>query len=145
MTRRRWLLVAAAALAAVSVVAAALLYRSSHQAQPDCDTVHAMLADNKEFGKQAKDSAAAKNPDLATADQYLQWAARMKDYAATMSDPRLSGYASTAADLAGRLADLVPKYRAKPDDAAVARQYAEIGIQFGNTVNRLEYACPSEA
>jgi hypothetical protein len=39
------------------------------------------------------------------------------------------------------VADLVPKYRAKPDDKGLAREYAEIGIQFGNAINRLEYGC----
>jgi hypothetical protein len=141
MTRRRWLFVAGAAVAVVGAVAALLLYRSSYHAKPGCDTVHAMLEDNAAFGKQAKDSAAANNPDLATADQYRQWAARMKDYAGKIPDPGLSGYANTAADLAGRLADLVPKYRAKPDDKGLAREYAEIGIQFGNAINRLEYGC----
>jgi len=65
----------------------------------------------------------------------------VRDYAAQISDPELAGKASTAADLAGRLADLVPRYRAKPDDAAAARDYAGLGIEYGNAINRLEYAC----
>jgi glucose/arabinose dehydrogenase len=47
----------------------------------------------------------------------------------------------TAAELAGKTADLVPRYRAKPEDAAIAREYAGIGIEYGNAITRLEYAC----
>ena len=142
MTRRRRLLVAGAAVVAVvAVVAAVLLSRSAHRTTPDCDTVHTLIEDNNQFRDQMKASATKDKSDPASADQYRQWAGRMKDYADTISDPRLAGNAQTAASLAGRLADLVPKYRAKPDDPATARDYAGIGIEFGNAISRLEYGC----
>ena len=142
MPRRRTLLVVLAALLAVAaVLTAVLLYRSAHRTTPDCDTVHALIEDNNRFRDQMKESAAKDKSDPASADQYRQWAGRMKDYADTISDPRLAGNAQTAASLAGRLADLVPKYRAKPDDPATARDYAGIGIEFGNAISRLEYGC----
>ena len=54
---------------------------------------------------------------------------------------RALGRRARVAELAGRLADLVPRYRAKPDDPAAAREYAGLGIEYGNAINRLEYAC----
>jgi hypothetical protein len=53
----------------------------------------------------------------------------------------LAARAGTAAELAGKTADLVPRYRAKPEDAAIAQEYAGIGIEYGNAIKRLEYAC----
>jgi len=142
MTRRRELLVAGAAVVAVAaVLTAVLLSRSSHRTTPDCDTVHALIEDNSQFRDQMKESAVKDKSDPASADQYRQWAGRLKDYAGKISDPGLAGNAQTAATLAGRLADLVPKYRAKPDDPATARDYAGIGIEFGNAISRLDYAC----
>lgn len=141
MTRRRWFLLAAVAVLVAAVVAGALVYRSSHRTSSDCDTVHALIADNKRFRDEMKASAGQKDTDPASADEYRQWAARLKDYAGKISDPDLADQAKIAADRAGRLADLVPRYRAKPDDPATARDYAGIGIEFGNAISRLEYAC----
>jgi hypothetical protein len=143
MTRRRKLLVAAAVLAVAAVVAAVLLSRSSQRTTSDCDTAHALIADNSRFRDQMKESATKDKSDPASAEQYREWAGRMKDYADKISDPGIAGYAQTAATLAGRLADLVPKYRAKPDDPATARDYVGIGIEFGNAISRLDYACLS--
>lgn len=146
MTKRRGVLVAAAVVVAViAVIIAVVLSRSAHRAPAGCDTVHAMLDDNSRFRDQAKESAAQKNPDLASDQQYRDWAVRMKDYATAISDPELAGKAQAAADTAGRIADLVPRYRAKPDDKAIANDYINIGIEFGNAINRLEYACLPEA
>ena len=142
MTRRRTLLAAlAAVLAVVAVVVGVLLYRSSHRPKTDCDTVHALIQDNKHFRDQMKASAGQKDSDPASAEEYHRWAQRMKDYADTISDPDLADQAKIAADRARRLADLVPRYRAKPDDPATARDYAGIGIEFGNAISRMEYAC----
>lgn len=142
MTGRRKLLVAGAAVLAVAaVVSAVLLSRSGHRTTSDCDTVHALIEDNNQFRDQMKESAAKDKSNPAGADQYRRWAVRMKDHAGKISDPGLAGNADTAATLAGRLADLVPKYRAKPDDPATARDYAGIGIEFGNAISRLDYAC----
>ena len=133
---------AGAAMAAViAVVAAMLLYRSTHRVSSDCDTVHALIEDNNRFRDQMKESAAKDKSDPASADQYRRWAGRMKDYAGRIAEPGLSGNAQAAAASAARLADLVPKYRAKPDDPATARDYAGIGIEFGNAISRMEYAC----
>jgi hypothetical protein len=93
------------------------------------------------LSEQTKASAQTNDPDLSTAEQYRQWAARIKDYAAELGDPALAARAGTAAELAGKTADLVPRYRAKPEDAAIAREYAGIGIEYGNAIKRLEYAC----
>ncbi len=141
MTRRRTLLVAGAVLAVVAIVAAVLLYRSSHRASTDCDTVHALIEDNNRFRDQMKASAGQKGAEPASADEYRHWADRMKDYAGKISEPDLADQAKIAADRAGRLADLVPRYRAKPADPATARDYAGIGIEFGNAISRMEYAC----
>ena len=139
MTGRRWLVVAVAV--AVVAVAGLLLFRPSHRASSDCDTVHALIADNNRFRDEMKASAGQKDLDPASADEYRQWADRMQDYAGQISDPKLADQAKIAAQRAARLADLVPKYRAKPDDPATARTYADIGIEFGNAISRLEYAC----
>lgn len=109
----------------------------------DCDTVRDLLADNKRFTEQTKTSAQTNNPELSTIEQYREWAARLKDYAAQIHDPALSARASSAAELASRTVDLVPKYRANPDDVEVSRQYARIGIEFGNAITNLDYACPA--
>ena len=141
MTRRRWIVVALAVVALVAVIVAALLYRSSHRTSSDCDTVHSLIADNNHFRDQMKASAGQKDPIPASADEYRQWAARMKGYAETITGPDLADQAGIAADRANRIADLVPRYRAKPDDPATARDYAGIGIEFGNAISRMEYAC----
>ena len=140
MTKRRWRVVAAVAVM-VAVVAGILLYRSSHRTSSDCDTVHALIADNNRFRDQMKASEGQKDSIPASADEYRQWASRLKDYAGKIADPKLADKAKVAADQAGRLADLVPKYRAKPDDPATALDYAGIGIEFVNASSRLEYAC----
>ena len=113
----------------------------SDEASSDCDTVRELVAYNAGFSEQTKASAQTNNPDLSTTEQYRQWAATIKDYAAKLSDPALAARAGTAAELAGKTADLVPHYRAKPEDAAIAREYAGIGIEYGNAIKRLEYAC----
>ncbi len=141
MTGRRWLLLAAVAVLVAAVVGGVLFYRSSHRTSSDCDTVHALIADNNQFRDQMKASAGQKESDPASADEYRAWAGRMTDYAGKISDPKLADQAKVAAAQAGRLADLVPKYRAKPDDPATARDYAGIGIEFANAISRLEYAC----
>ena len=142
MTRRRLFLFLAVGI--VALVAGVLLYRSFHKAPTDCDTVHAMLDYNKEFNERAKTPAGQDAPAPVSDQQYREWANRLKGYAGQMSDETLSGNATTAADLAGRLAALVPKYRAKPDDKGLTREYAGIGIEFGNAINRLDYACLDE-
>ncbi len=142
MTPRRKLLAAgAAALAVIAVVAGVLLYRSSHRTSPDCDTVHALITDSNRFRDQMKASAGQKDSSPASVDEYRQWAGRISDYAGRISQEDLADQAKIAADRAGRLADLVPRYRAKPDDPATARDYAGIGIEFGNALSRMEYAC----
>ena len=141
MTRRRALVVGGVVVALVAAVVAMSWYRSAHRSPSDCDNVHALIAYNTEFTEQMKSSAASDKANAVTPDQYRQWAARVKDYSGRIADPELSGKASTAADLAGRLADLVPRYRAKPDDAAAARDYAGLGIEYGNAISRLDYSC----
>jgi hypothetical protein len=143
MSGRRWLLLAATAVLLVAVIGGSLLYRSSHRTSADCDTVHKLIADNEHFRDQMKATAGLKDPVPASADEYRQWAERMKGYADEISQPDLADQAKIAADRAHRLADLVPRYRAKPDDPATARDYAGIGIEFGNAISRMEYACLS--
>ncbi len=140
MTRRRKLLLGGIA---VAIVLAGLLawQQRSGGAGSDCDTVRDMIAYNAEFSEQAKTSAQTDNPDLSTTEQYRQWASAIKDYASRLADPALAARADTAAQLAAKTADLVPRYRAKPDDAAIAREYAGIGIEYGNAIKKLEYAC----
>ena len=141
MTRRRAVLVGLAVLVALAAVVGVLTYRAAHRAPSGCDTVHELIAYNAQFTEQMKSSADPDKAGAVTPDQYREWAARVKDYAGRISNPELSGKADTAAELAGRLADLVPRYRAKPDDPAAARDYAGLGIEYGNAINRLEYAC----
>ena len=141
MTRRRAVLVGGVAVALLVAVVAVWSYRAAHRAAAGCDTVQSLIAYNAAFTEQVKSSADNDKASATTRDQYRQWAATVKDYAGQISDPELSGKANTAADLAGRLADLVPRYRAKPDDPSTARDYAGIGIEYGNAINRLEYAC----
>lgn len=140
MTRRRVILVGAIVLAVLATAIGVYAYRSPRHSQSGCDTVSALIAYNKEFAQTQK-SAVTDKAAPASPDQFREWASRIKDYADQISDPALSGNAQTAAELAGRLADLVPRYRAKPDDKAVTRDYANIGIEFGNAVNRLDYSC----
>ena len=112
MSRRRKLLAAVAAvLAVVAVAAGVLLYRSSHRPTTDCDIVHALIEDNNQFRDQMKRSAGQKDSAPASPDEYRAWAGRIKDYAGGISDPKL------------------------------ARDYAGIGIEFGNAISRMEYAC----
>jgi hypothetical protein len=125
----------------VLVVAVLAWQQRSDGVSSDCDTVRELVAYNAGFSEQTKASAQTNDPDLSTAEQYRQWAARIKDYAAELGDPALAARAGTAAELAGKTADLVPRYRAKPEDAAIAREYAGIGIEYGNAIKRLEYAC----
>lgn len=110
-------------------------------APSDCDTVRDLVAYNSQFSEQTKASAKTNNPDLSTTEQYRQWASTIKDYASKLDDPALAARAQTAAELAAKTADLVPRYRAKPDDAAIAREYAGIGIEYGNAIKKLDYAC----
>lgn len=146
MTRRRRILVIAAAVVTLAaVVGGVLLFRSSDRNSSDCDTVQEMIADNNRFRDQMKASAGQKDSAPASADEYHRWAQRMKDYAGKISEPDLAGYAEIAAERATRLADLVPRYRAKPDDPATARDYAVIGIEFGNAISRMEYACLNDS
>jgi uncharacterized protein YecE (DUF72 family) len=141
MTRRRALLVGGVVVAVIAALAGVWAYRSSHRAPAGCDTVHALIAYNRQFGDKMKSSAGADKAGTVTPQEYRDWAAQVKDYAAGIADPDLSGNAHTAADVAARLADLVPRYRAKPDDPATAREYAGLGIEFGNAINRLEFSC----
>jgi hypothetical protein len=141
LTRRRQLLLGGTAAMVVLVVAVLAWQQRSDGVSSDCDTVRELVAYNAGFSEQTKASAQTNNPDLSTAEQYRQWAARIKDYAAELADPALAARAGTAAELAGKTADLVPRYRAKPEDAAIAREYAGIGIEYGNAIKRLEYAC----
>jgi hypothetical protein len=130
-------------MAATVVLIVALLawQHRSDGAPSDCDTVRELVAYNAGFSEQTKTSAQTNNPDLSTTEQYRQWASTIKDYAARLADPALAARAATAAELAGKTADLVPRYRAKPEDAAIAREYAGIGIEYGNAITKLEYAC----
>ena len=141
LTRRRTLLLGGMAATVVLVVAMLAWQQRSDGAPSDCDTVRELVAYNAGFSEQTKTSAQTNDPDLPTTEQYRQWAATIKDYAATLGDPVLAARAGTAAALAGKTADLVPRYRAKPEDAAIAREYAGIGIEYGNAITRLEYAC----
>lgn len=141
MTRRRVVLVGALAVVVLAAALAVWSSRSSHRAPTGCDTVHALIAYNAEFAEQMKASAGQDNARAVPPEEYRQWAARVKEYAGQISNPDLSGNAESAADVAGRIADLVPRYRAKPDDPAVAREYGGLGIEFGNAISRLEYSC----
>ena len=141
MTRRRAVLVGGAVVAVVALAVWTFVFRAAHRTPSGCDTVHELIAYNTHFAEQMKASTGPDQASAVTPDQYREWAARVKDYAGRISNPELSGKANTAAELAGRLADLVPRYRAKPDDPAVARDYAGLGIEYGNAINRLEYAC----
>ncbi len=141
LTHRRKLLLGGVAAAVVLVVAMLAWQQRSDGVPSDCDTVRELVAYNAGFSEQTKTSAQTDNPGLSTSEQYRQWAATIKDYAAKLGDPALAARAITAADLAGKTADLVPRYRAKPEDPAIAREYAGIGIEYGNAITRLEYAC----
>lgn len=141
MTRRRAVLVGGVVFALIAAAIVAWTYRTSHRAPSGCDTVRALIAYNTEFTEQSKGSADTDRAKAATPDQYRDWANHMKDFASAISNPELAGKADTAAVVAGRLADLVPRYRANPDDAAVARDYAGLGIEYGNAISRLEYSC----
>lgn len=141
MTRRRAVLVSGLVVMLIAAAVAMWMYRSSHRAPAGCDTVHALIAYNTEFAAQMKSAADSDKASSVTPDQYIEWAERVRDYAGRISEPELSGKANTAADLAGRLADLVPRYRANPDDPATSREYAGLGIEYGNAISRLEYAC----
>jgi hypothetical protein len=141
MTRRRAVLVGGVVAAVIAACLGGWFYQSSHRSVSDCDTVHALLAYNSQFADQMKASTAPDKARAVTPEQYREWASTVKDYAGQISEPELAGKAQTAADLAGRLADLVPRYRAKPDDPAAAREYADLGIQYGNAISRLDYAC----
>ncbi len=107
----------------------------------DCDTVRDLIAYNSTFSEQTKTSAQTDNPELLTVEQYRQWADAIQAYAGKLSDPALAAWARTAAERAAKTADLVPRYRAKPNDDAIAREYAGIGIEYGNAIKKLEYAC----
>ncbi len=141
MTRRRAVLVGGLVVVLAVAAVGIWMYRSSHRAPAGCDTVQALIEYNAEFATRMKSSADPDKASAVTPDQYREWADRVRDYAGRISEPELSGKANTAADLAGRLADLVPRYRANPDDPAAARDYAGLGIEYGNAINRLEYAC----
>jgi hypothetical protein len=141
VTRRRKLLLGGIAAVVLVAAAAFLAAQLRGPAASDCDTIRAMLADNQQFTDQTKESAKTNNPDLSTVQQYRDWAVRMKTYAAEVSDPALSAMATTAARLAAGTAEIVPKYRAKPEDPDIARQYARTGIEYGSAITKLEYAC----
>jgi hypothetical protein len=141
MTRRRAVLVGGVVVALLVAAVSVWSYRAAHRAPAGCDTVHSLIAYNTQFAEQMKSAAGTDKAGAVTPDQYREWAARVQDYAGRISNPELAGKANTAADLAGRLADLVPRYRAKPDDAAAASDYTGLGIEYGNAINRLEYAC----
>lgn len=141
MNRRRALVAGGVVVALLAVLAGVWDYRSSHRAPVGCDTVHSLISYNNEFSAKMRDSTAADKAGAVTPQQYRDWATKVRDYAASISNPDLAGNANTAADIAGRIADLVPRYRAKPDDPAAAREYAGLGIEFGNAINRLEYSC----
>jgi hypothetical protein len=138
--RRRLLLGAVAGVIAV-VVASLVAGQLRDRPPSDCDIVRDLLAYNRQFTEQTKTSAETGNPELSTIEQYRGWAARLKDDAARIQDPALSARAESAATLAAATTDLVPKYRAKPDDAEIRRQYARIGIEFGNAITSLDYSC----
>ncbi len=139
--RRKLLLGVIAAVIALVVVL--LVFGGHLRSRPpsDCDIVRDMLAYNREFTEQTKTSAQTNDPELSTIEQYRGWAGRLKDDAGRIHDPALSARAGSAAALAAATTDLVPKYRAKPDDAEISRQYARIGIEFGNAITRLDYSC----
>lgn len=141
MARRRVVVVGAVAAVLLAAAVAVWLSRPSHRAPAGCDTVRALIGYNAEFAGQMKSSAGDDNARAVAPEEYRQWAARVKEYAGQVSNPDLSGNAESAADVARRIADLVPRYRAKPDDPAVAREYAGLGIEFGNAISRLEYSC----
>ena len=141
MTGRRAVLLGGVVAGIIAAAVGMWSYRSAHRAPSGCDTVHALIAYNTQFTEKMKSSAGTGKAATVTPEQYRQWAARVKDYASQISDPQLAGKAGTAADLAGRLADLVPRYRANPDDADAVRDYAGIGIEYGNAINRLDYSC----
>ncbi|MCW1958166.1 MAG: hypothetical protein KIH64_006395 [Mycobacterium sp.] len=144
--KRHRKLVLAGFATVIAVVAALVVAGHLRTRQPsDCDTVRDLLTYNQQFTEQTKTSAQTNNPELSTVEQYRDWAARLKDYSAQIHDPALSARARSAADLAARTADLVPRYRANPDDVEVGRQYARTGIEFGNAITNLDYACPGSA
>lgn len=140
MVPRRAVLAGAAALAVLVGALLAWNVRGG-QARSDCDTVRDLIAYNQQFSAQTKASAQNGDPTLSTIEQYRQWAATIKDYSVRLGDPALAARATTAAELAAKTVDLVPRYRAKPDDDAIAREYAGIGIEYGNAITKLEYAC----
>jgi len=130
-------------IAVVIAVAAALLVAWQLRSRPpsDCDIVRDLLAYNRQFTEQTKASAQTNNPELSTMEQYRGWATRLRDDAARIHDPALSARATSAAALAAQTTELVPKYRAKPDDVEISRQYARIGIEFANAITSLDYSC----
>ena len=130
-------------IAAVIAVVVALSVAGQLRSRPpsDCDIVRDLLAYNRQFTEQTKASAQTNNPELSTMEQYRGWAARLGDDAARIHDPALSARATSAAALAAQTTELVPKYRAKPDDAEISRQYARIGIEFANAITSLDYSC----
>lgn len=142
VSRRRKLLLGGVLAVIVVVVGVFAAVKLRSGPPSDCDTVRELLDYNRQFTEQTKTSARTNNPELSTTGQYRDWAAGLKDYASQIHEPGLSARANTAADLAAQTADLVPKYRANPDDVEVSRQYARIGIEFGNAITGLDYACP---
>jgi hypothetical protein len=141
VSRRRTLLLGGSAAVVTVVVALFVVGHLRSRPPSDCDIVRDMLAYNRQFTEQTKTSAQTDNPELSTIQQYRDWAARLKGDAAQIGDPALSARADSAAALAAQITDLVPKYRAKPDDAEISRQYARMGIEFANAITGLDYAC----
>ena len=128
--------------AAVTLVVGLLVWQLRSGGTPaDCGTVRELIDYNARFSEQTKTSAQTDNAELSTVEQYRQWAAAIGDYADRLADPALAARAKTAAGLAAKTAELVPRYRAEPEDAAIAREYAGIGIEYGNAIQKLEYAC----
>lgn len=139
-TRRTLLMIAVAVVVVLGASGAWVYWRSDH-GRADCNTAHDLIAYNTGFSQQMRSSTGPDEAATVTTDQYRQWSTQVKDYADRISNPELSGYAHTAAELANRISDLVPRYRAKPDDADVAREYAGLAIEYANAITRLENAC----
>jgi hypothetical protein len=149
MTARRWWLGGFAVAATAAVVVVAFVWVLPTRSASDCTTVRELVDYNRAHNEKVTAQSDPNVPTETSLSDYEVWAAKMRDYADKISDPRLAPHAQKVADLAGQTVTIVQQAR---DDSAQAptsgppswvQKYAKTNVQYRNELTALEKACPA--
>jgi hypothetical protein len=147
MMARRWWLFGAAAAAVVIAAALLFVWALPQNAGSDCASVHELVDFNRAHHEAVTaQSEMNENVEIPLSD-YQDWASRIHEFAADISDPQLAPHARKVSDLAEQTVEIVKRARTDntpptaPGPPAWVQDYAKMNVEFDREMSALEQAC----